>query len=253
MEIPIYEFGPFRFDARRLILTESGKRVHVTRKAAQVLKMLVEHAGETVFKEILIDEVWGATGDKPDYLAVKICELRGRKVLDDDPKDPKFIKTEHGEGYKFIHDFNVERVGGDGNTEVTGALAAKTEAGRALAGKIEEIRALAAKMDETNATIPKPIKYVDPALSREKSLAEGGKVRILRPEDIRGGYWTLKLSDDAIAQIKANSTQPKTRRVEFRSRVVRGKRTWTMRIPGRGRRASENVPFDMQKLIRSGK
>jgi DNA-binding winged helix-turn-helix (wHTH) protein len=81
METPIYEFGLFCFDARRQILTEGGKRVHVTKKAAQVLKMLVEHAGETVFKEILIDEVWGATGDQGDYLAVKICELRGKRYL----------------------------------------------------------------------------------------------------------------------------------------------------------------------------
>jgi DNA-binding winged helix-turn-helix (wHTH) protein len=109
METPIYEFGPFRLDARRQILTHAEKRVHVTKKAAQVLKMLVEHAGETVFKEILIEEVWGEGEDKGNYLEQKICELRSEHVFNDDPKDPKFIKTEHGEGYKFIAP--VKRVG----------------------------------------------------------------------------------------------------------------------------------------------
>jgi len=140
-------FGLFRLDPKGRILTKGGNRAHVTKKAAQVLKMLLEHAGETVFKEILIEKVWGESEDKGNYLEQKICELR--KVFDDNPKNPRFIETVHGEGYKFIAPVKrvapIERVDGD---VLTPALTAKTEEVQAPVAKNVDAQAPAAKNDE---------------------------------------------------------------------------------------------------------
>ena len=215
METLDFMFGLFRLDAKGRILTKGRNRVHLTKKALKVLQMLLEHPGETVFKEILIEKVWGESEDKGNYLEQKICELRGRKVFDDDPNDPKFISTEHGEGYKFIAPIKRvapnEQIDGDISDEQTLALAATAEEGRVfVAEKVV------------------PIRYFNASLSGEEAPAKSEVIPEFSLKDFRRQPWTLDLSDDAIAQIKANSTQPKTRRVEFRSRVDQGQRTWTM-------------------------
>ena len=54
--------------------------------------------GEAVQKDKLISEVWGAFSEvEPKTLAVHIRWLREK--LEDDPAEPKFIKTVYKVGY----------------------------------------------------------------------------------------------------------------------------------------------------------
>jgi len=47
----IYRFGDFELDAKEEILSRDGRIVQINRRAFQVLRLLVERAGETVTKE----------------------------------------------------------------------------------------------------------------------------------------------------------------------------------------------------------
>jgi len=73
----------------------------LTPKALAVLEYLMTHPDELLTRERLLDAVWGW-----DYPAgtrtvdTRMAELR--RVLDDDPADPRYIETMAGEGYRFI-------------------------------------------------------------------------------------------------------------------------------------------------------
>ncbi|MGH7737195.1 MAG: winged helix-turn-helix domain-containing protein [Candidatus Tyrphobacter sp.] len=54
----LYEFGPFRLDAERLLLHLSGAPVALGPKVVETLLALVENAGEPMSKRALIDRVW---------------------------------------------------------------------------------------------------------------------------------------------------------------------------------------------------
>ncbi len=73
----------------------------LTARALGVLEFLMLHAGETVARDRLLDEVWGwANAVETRAVDIRIVELR--KALDDDPAHPRFVQTVIGEGYCFV-------------------------------------------------------------------------------------------------------------------------------------------------------
>ena len=93
-------FGEYRFQSDTGQLWFRGEEVHLTPKAADVLKVLVSHAGSPVSKGDLFASVWPDVAVTDDALTTCIQELR--RVLSDDAKKPQFIETRHRRGYQFI-------------------------------------------------------------------------------------------------------------------------------------------------------
>lgn len=70
-------------------------------KAFSVLEYLMSHPEQVITREQLLDAIWG--WDYPiatRTVDVRIAELR--KHLRDDPRDPRYIETITGEGYRFL-------------------------------------------------------------------------------------------------------------------------------------------------------
>ena len=93
-------FDEFSFQIETGQLWYRGQEVRLTPKAADVLKILVAHAGSPVSKSELFAAVWPDVAVTDDALTTCIQELR--RVLGDDAKRPQFIETRHRRGYQFI-------------------------------------------------------------------------------------------------------------------------------------------------------
>ena len=79
---------------------KSGQSVDVSGKEFDILVCLMKKPGQVVDKNELFDEVWGYYSDtEMSSLNVYIRWLREK--IEDDPKEPIFIKTVWGKGYKF--------------------------------------------------------------------------------------------------------------------------------------------------------
>ena len=90
------EFAAFRLDQVNLCLwrrSDSGEfeRILLTPTEFGVLDHLVEHAGRLVTHRELLDAVWPHTAIEPQAVKSKIFHLR--RVLDDDPRQPRYIET----------------------------------------------------------------------------------------------------------------------------------------------------------------
>jgi predicted ATPase len=72
----------------------------LTRKAAALLRCLVDHAGSPVQKAEIMRAVWPDTHVHPDNVKVLVREIR--IALGDDPHAPTFIRSDAGHGYTFI-------------------------------------------------------------------------------------------------------------------------------------------------------
>lgn len=90
-----YEFGEFRLDAVGRVLFRSGELLALTPKAIEVLTLLVEHAGNPVGKEELIQKVWADTIVEEGSLTFHVSMLR--KALGDN-----CIETIPKRGYRFV-------------------------------------------------------------------------------------------------------------------------------------------------------
>jgi two-component system alkaline phosphatase synthesis response regulator PhoP len=77
--------------------------VRLTRKEFDLLRYLVEHPGEVITRDRLLDEVWGYERF-PTTRTVDTHILRLRQKFEDDPERPAHILTAHGQGYRFVAD-----------------------------------------------------------------------------------------------------------------------------------------------------
>jgi DNA-binding winged helix-turn-helix (wHTH) protein len=95
-------FGPFRLDLENLCVWRADARVPLSPKAFAVLRHLVEHRGQLLTQNQLLDAVWKNLEVQPEILKKYILEVR--KALGDHPSDPVYIETLPRFGYRFIAD-----------------------------------------------------------------------------------------------------------------------------------------------------
>ncbi|MGA3328819.1 MAG: response regulator transcription factor [Terriglobia bacterium] len=95
-----YDCGPLHIDMRRSEVLRDGSPAPLSTKEFQLLRYLLEHRGRTVSREELLKEVWGYAS-APSTRTVDVHVAWLRQKLENDPKQPKYILTVHGQGYKF--------------------------------------------------------------------------------------------------------------------------------------------------------
>jgi two-component system alkaline phosphatase synthesis response regulator PhoP len=95
-----YQFGSIKIDFRKTEILRNGEPVEFSAKEFQLLRYLIEHEGETLSREVLLQEVWGYIS-VPYTRTVDVHVAWLRQKLEEDPKQPKFILTVHGLGYRF--------------------------------------------------------------------------------------------------------------------------------------------------------
>jgi len=94
--------GSLRLDPARHEVTVSGRRVDLTPREFEILRVLLSHAGRLVTKGRLLRAVWGEAYQHEDsYVYVHVSQLR-RKLAAVDPEGTlrDLIFTEPGVGYR---------------------------------------------------------------------------------------------------------------------------------------------------------
>lgn len=81
-------------------ISENGETVRLEPKVMHVLVCLARRPAKTVTKDQFMDQVWSDTVVTSDALLRCISELR--KTLGDDARDPEYIETIRGAGYRLI-------------------------------------------------------------------------------------------------------------------------------------------------------
>ena len=133
-------FGEYTFDTTTRELQRAGRPRHLSPKAFDLLLMLIEERPRAISKQAILDRVWAGTFVSDSTVSVVVAELRG--VLDDDPQDPRYIRTVHRFGYAFCADFD-ELTGAAGEIEpvfrlVWGAREISLTPGRNVLGRCRE-------------------------------------------------------------------------------------------------------------------
>jgi len=95
-----YRFGDFSVNSDTRQLLAGGGEVHVSPKAFALLVTLIEHRARALSKAELEERLWPSTFIGETNLATLVAELR--RALDDSPRDPKYLRTIHRFGYRFV-------------------------------------------------------------------------------------------------------------------------------------------------------
>ena len=92
-------FGGHRLDLGARQLFRGRTEVHLSPKAFELLRLLVEHRSRALSKAELHEHLWPSTFVTEANLASIVAELR--RALGDESRTPTFIRTVHGFGYAF--------------------------------------------------------------------------------------------------------------------------------------------------------
>jgi DNA-binding winged helix-turn-helix (wHTH) protein len=95
-----YRFGSFVLSPRGRTLTRDGRPVPLIPKYFDVLHLLIERRADAVAKADIFAAVWSDVIVTDGALAQAVRTLR--RALDDDSREPRFIRTVSRHGYQFV-------------------------------------------------------------------------------------------------------------------------------------------------------
>jgi len=97
-----YQFGQFELDLRGYELKRDSQPVRLEKLPMELLILLVEHHGELVTREQIIDKLWGNEVFLDTEQGINTAIRKVRQVLQDDTEKPQFLETVVGKGYRFV-------------------------------------------------------------------------------------------------------------------------------------------------------
>jgi DNA-binding response OmpR family regulator len=96
----VTEIGDLRVDSGSMIITVGGKQVTTTATEFRLLDYLVRNVGRVFTRDQLLDAVWKETAFvTPRSVDVYVSKIREK--IEQDPEDPRYLKTVRGAGYRF--------------------------------------------------------------------------------------------------------------------------------------------------------
>lgn len=94
------KFGDIRVDLKKREVYKKDVKLELTFKEFELLVMLIKSNGRVLTREYILDNIWGYKYvGETRTVDVHIRSLR--KKIEDDDKNPVFIETMRGIGYKF--------------------------------------------------------------------------------------------------------------------------------------------------------
>tara|TARA_X000001036_G_scaffold175532_2_gene166158 strand:- start:17946 stop:18641 length:696 start_codon:yes stop_codon:yes gene_type:complete len=99
--IDILEFEGLHIDKMKQEVVLDGAPVHLSTTEFEALVLIAEHAGETLDREFLVENLRGIQWQSFDR-SIDVLVSRLRNKLGETPERTRFIKTVHGVGYIFI-------------------------------------------------------------------------------------------------------------------------------------------------------
>ncbi|HMW60921.1 MAG TPA: winged helix-turn-helix domain-containing protein, partial [Leptospiraceae bacterium] len=94
----VLEAGPIRLDPSDRTVQIRGNQIHLTPTEFAILALLLQYAGKTVTREILIQTIWGSNENETGSLRVHINQHR--KKIETSAAMPELILNEPGVGYR---------------------------------------------------------------------------------------------------------------------------------------------------------
>jgi DNA-binding response OmpR family regulator len=88
-------------DFQNLELTTETEVTKLTLMEAKLLRHLINKGGEVVSRKEILQDVWGLN-QETDTRAIDNFIVRLRRLIEDEPNNPKVLQTVRGIGYRFV-------------------------------------------------------------------------------------------------------------------------------------------------------
>ena len=96
----VVSLGSIRVDTDKAVVTKNGKELSLSALEYRILLVFLSNRGRVLTRDRLLEEIWDVAGDYVNDNTLTVYIKRLREKLEDDPQQPKIIKTVRGIGYR---------------------------------------------------------------------------------------------------------------------------------------------------------
>ncbi|WMJ80484.1 response regulator transcription factor [Clostridium sp. MB40-C1] len=94
---------PFILDMDKKDLMKNNKEISLTPTEYEIIRLLISNANKSISRDEILDKIWGSSyfGD------IKIVDVNVRRIrrkIEEEPSNPKYLKTVWGYGYMWSCD-----------------------------------------------------------------------------------------------------------------------------------------------------
>lgn len=108
-DILIFNNGDLEIDIKKMVVKKKDETVGLTTNEFKVLTILLTNPGQVFSREQLVEKAFGMDYEGFDR-TVDTYIKNIRQKIEDNPKEPKYITTVYGMGYKFISDLSESKL-----------------------------------------------------------------------------------------------------------------------------------------------
>jgi len=101
----LYVFGEFELDTRKVELRKDEIVVSLEPQVFALLLLLVENSERMVSRDEVVEKVWDGRIVSESAISSRI--KFARRALGDDGRSQRFIRTVHGQGFRFVADIKT--------------------------------------------------------------------------------------------------------------------------------------------------
>ncbi len=98
--MPRYRFSEFVVSPRRRVLLRNGRELPLIPRYFDLLVFLIERRSEAVHRREIFEHIWSDVIVSDSALSQAIRTIR--RVLEDDSREPRFVRTVSRHGYRFV-------------------------------------------------------------------------------------------------------------------------------------------------------
>ncbi len=97
----VFRTEELEVDVERRTVRLAGRNIHLSPTEYDLLRVFIAHPNRVLTDRMLLQQVWGPSyGEEAHYLHVYVARLR--KKLEPDPRQPRYLITEPGVGYRLV-------------------------------------------------------------------------------------------------------------------------------------------------------
>ncbi|MHC5280791.1 response regulator [Listeria kieliensis] len=101
-EATTFQLADLRIDFLKRQVTLRNKEVHFTPIEYKIVALLASHAGKVLTHDFIMREIWGPYANENQALRVNMSNIR--RKIEENPAEPRYIRTEVGVGYRMTEE-----------------------------------------------------------------------------------------------------------------------------------------------------
>ncbi|MCI7322694.1 MAG: response regulator transcription factor [Lachnospiraceae bacterium] len=100
----VVKFSDVTIDTTKLLVKKGGEELYLSALEYRILLLFATHPGQVFTRNQLLSELWDMAGEFVNDNTLTVYIKRLREKIEDEPQNPKLIKTVRGVGYVGIRE-----------------------------------------------------------------------------------------------------------------------------------------------------